>query len=240
MSGMKKVLIITHVESEGPGTLGDFLQSFEDLKIQEAALYNGEKLPDDARSFDAIVTMGGPMNVHDEDEYPFLREETEFLRQAIDANIPILGICLGAQMIARACHAPVNKAPEKELGWKNVALTDSGRRDILFQGVTDKMRVFQWHEDTFEIPYGGSLLATSKECPNQAFRYGNAYGLQFHIEVTRDMLIEWMTNLPEYGESIRIYERIRHNLYTQARMIYANFLWLTDICRKPAGGRREL
>ena len=236
---MKKVLIITHVESEGPGTLGDFLQSFEDLKIQRAELYNGENLPDDARVFDAIVTMGGPMSAHDEDEYPFLKEETEFLKQAIDANIPILGICLGAQMIARACHAPVNKALEKELGWKNVSLTDSGRRDILFQGITDKMRVFQWHEDTFEIPYGGSLLATSEECPNQAFRYGNAYGLQFHIEVTREMLIEWMTNLPECGESVRVYERIRHTLYTQARMIYANFLWLTDICRKSAGSRRE-
>ncbi|MCD6486179.1 MAG: type 1 glutamine amidotransferase [Syntrophobacterales bacterium] len=187
---MKKVLIITHVEAEGPGTLGDFLQSFEDLKIQRAKLYNGEKLPYAARNLDAIVTMGGPMNVHDEDEYPFLKEETEVLKQAIDANTPILGICLGAQMIARACLAPVNKALEKELGWKNVSLTDSSRRGILFQGIADKMRVFQWHEDTFEIPYGGSLLATSGECSNQAFRYGNAYGLQFHVEVTRDMLSE--------------------------------------------------
>ena len=130
---------------------------------------------------------------------PFLKEETIFLRRAIDANIPILVICLGAQVIARTRHAPVNKALEKESDWESVSLTDSDRRNILFHRVTDQLQVFQWHEGTFETLYGGSLLATSEKSPNQAFRYGNAYGLQFHTEVTRDMLIEWMTNLLECG-----------------------------------------
>ena len=234
---MIKTLIITHVESEGPGTLGDFLQFLDDVEVQRVKLYNGEKLPDNLQDFNAIVTMGGPMSVHDEGEYPFLREEAEFLERAIEANIPILGICLGAQMIARACYATVNRAPEKELGWKDVSLTDLGRRDILFQGIPGEMRVFQWHEDTFEVPYGGSLLVTAEECPNQAFRYRNAYGLQFHIEVTRDMLLKWLDTLPECEDSIRSFERIENDLYGQARMIYANFLWFVDIC-KSAGSSR--
>jgi len=235
---MKRVLIITHVESEGPGTLGYFLRSLGDVVIQRTRLYNGETLPDEVRDVDAIVIMGGPMNVYDENEYPFLKEETDFLSSAIEANIPILGICLGAQMIAKASYASVSRAFEKECGWRDVSLTDTGRRDILFQGVTDPVRVFQWHEDTFEIPYGGTLLATSKECTNQAFRYGNAYGLQFHVEVTRDMLVNWMGDVPECRDSVEDYETIKDDLHAQARVIYNNFMWLTDIYRQAAGRRR--
>lgn len=234
---MTKILIITHIESEGPGTLGDFLQTIDDIETQRVSLYNGEKLPDNLRDFNAIVTMGGPMGVHDEDEYPFLHEETEFLRRAIDSNLPVLGICLGAQMVARACYATVSKASEKELGWKVVSLTDFGRRDILFQGIPREMQVFQWHDDTFEVPYGGLLLATSSECPNQAFRHGNAYGLQFHLEVTRDMLTEWLGNMPEYEEVLCIFERIEDDFSSNARMIYANFLWFVDICKSADSSR---
>lgn len=236
---MKRVLIITHVESEGPGTLEHFLRSLEGIVIHRTRLYNGETFPNEVREVDAIITMGGPMNVYDEDEYPFLKEETDFLANAIEANIPILGICLGAQMIAKACHASVNTAFEKECGWRDVSLTDIGRRDILFQGVADPIRAFQWHEDTFEIPHGGVLLATSSECTNQAFRYGNAYGFQFHVEVTDGILTDWFDTVPECREWIGHYEKIKDDFYTQASIIYSNFLWLTDISRQVTRRRRR-
>ncbi|MBN1931602.1 MAG: type 1 glutamine amidotransferase [Desulfobacterales bacterium] len=227
---MKKALIITHDESEGPGTLGDFLNGFG-LSVRTVRLYNGESLPGNVAGYDAIVTMGGAMSVNEEYLYPFLAKERVFLKEAIDGNIPVLGICLGAQMIAKACYASVGRAPEKELGWRNVSQTELGQRDILFQGLPANLQVFQWHNESFEVPQGGSLLATSAKCPNQAFRYRNAYGLQFHIEVTRDMLIEWLDTEPECEACIQFFEEIEHDFYTQARMIYANFLWFIDICK---------
>jgi GMP synthase (glutamine-hydrolysing) len=225
---MKKVLILIHTRAEGPGTLVDFLEHVG-ASFQTVRLYEEDKLPAGAGGFDAVVTMGGPMSVNDEDLYPFIEEEKTFLRRAIDNNLPVLGICLGAQMIAKACGAVVKKSPEKEIGWKSVSKTDLGRRDILFQGLPRTMTVFQWHEESFEVPEGGSLLALSKECPNQAFRYRNAYGLQFHIEVTRDMLLDWMDPLPECNEIISVFEKIEKDFCSQARTIYTNFLWLTTI-----------
>lgn len=118
------------------------------------------------------------MNVYEEDKYPFLKEETLFLRQAIDSGVPVLGICLGAQMISKACGAAVKKAPVSELGWARVRLTSTARTDPLFHGISETLQVFQWHDDTFDIPAGGLWLATSQECHNQAFSYRNAYGLR--------------------------------------------------------------
>jgi GMP synthase (glutamine-hydrolysing) len=234
---MKKALVMMHVESEGPGTLGEFLESYG-FRLETVKLHKEEKLPRSVQKFDAIVSMGGHMSVHDENLYPFLKDEKEFLRKAIDKNIPILGICLGAQMIAHACGATVEPADEKELGWKNVFVTGEGRRDIIFQGLPDTLQVFQWHEETFDIPYGGVPLATGIECPHQAFRYRNAYGLQFHIEVTEDILTEWFETQPECDDYINNLKKIERDYSTQAKMIYANFIWLVDLCREASGNRR--
>jgi GMP synthase (glutamine-hydrolysing) len=235
---MKKVLVIMHVESEGPGALGKFLESYG-FRLQTVKLHKEEKLPRNLQKFDAIVSMGGPMSVHDGDLYPFLKNETEFLRKAIDKNIPILGICLGAQMIAHACGASVEKASESEVGWKNVFVTGEGRRDILFQGLPDTLQVFQWHEDTFDMPYGGVLLATGIECPYQAFRYRNAYGLQFHIEVMENMLTEWFEAGPDCENYVNVFREIESDYCTQAQMIYANFIWFVELCREVTGNKRS-
>ncbi len=228
---MTRVLIVQHADKEGPGTLETFLHDM-DAEIRTLRVFDGEGFPDDISGFDAIVSMGGPMNVYEEGKYPFLREETAFLRRVIDANIPTLGICLGAQMIAKACYSPIIKAPQMEMGWRSVSLTNAGSKDILFEGVPATMQVFQWHEDTFDIPYGAKLLVTSGACPNQAFRYRNAYALQFHIEVTRGMLIEWMGESPLCDEYLKTFEKIEDMLCTHAKMIYSNFLWLIDLRRK--------
>jgi GMP synthase-like glutamine amidotransferase len=135
------------------------------------------------------------MNVYEESRYPFLHEEDQFITRLIIEEIPFLGICLGAQILAKACGAKVFKAPAEEIGWDAVMVTEQGRKDRLFLHVPETMTVFQWHGDTFDVPAGGYLLAEGKVCPSQAFRVGaNAYGLQFHIEATPDMVKRWMEN----------------------------------------------
>ncbi len=228
---MEKFLILTHDKAEGSGSLGTFLESIA-IDAQTAKLHEGDNLPEDPSNLGAIISMGGSMSVHDEYVYPFLHREKEFLMHAIEANVPVLGICLGAQLIARACHAAVTKAPVKELGWREVSITDEGKRDILFQGLSRVIQVFQWHEDAFDIPEGAKFLATSRVCPNQAFRYRNAYGLQFHIEVTRDMLSGWMEENPERDKTLRVFDRMAQDFERQAKTLYSNFLWLADICKR--------
>ena len=228
---MEKFLIITHDKAEGSGSLGIFLESIA-IDTQTAKLHEGDDLPEDPSNLGAIISMGGSMSVHDEGIYPFLRKEKEFLIHAIEANVPVLGICLGAQLIASACHAAVTKAPVKELGWREVSITDEGKRDILFQGLSRVIQVFQWHEDAFDIPEGAKFLATSRVCPNQAFRYRNAYGLQFRIEVTRDMLSGWMEENPERDKTLRVFDRKVQDFERQAKTLYSNFLWLADIWKR--------
>jgi GMP synthase-like glutamine amidotransferase len=185
------VLILKHAEIEGPGLIEGFLIR-QAIPYQTVDLYLGMPFPglDD---FSHIVIMGGPMNVYEEDNYPFLKSEDLFIKEALQGRRSILGICLGAQLIAKALGATVFKAPVKEIGWYEVALTEEGFKDPLFFNLPKKFLVFQWHEDTFEIPRGGRLIATSNPVSHQAFRYGeNAYGLQFHLEVTEKMVREWV------------------------------------------------
>jgi len=138
------------------------------------------------------------MNVYEEDRYPFLREEDLFIKEAIQRGKAILGICLGAQLIAKALGAKVFKAPVKEIGWYDVSLTKIGSQDPLFSCLPKTFPVFQWHEDTFEIPKSGKLIATSSPVSHQAFRYGEkVYGLQFHLEVTEEMIQEWIETYEE-------------------------------------------
>jgi len=185
------VLIIKHVEIEGPGLIEDCLKE-ERIPYQILNLESEIRLPrlDD---FCAIVILGGPMNVYEEDRYPFLREEDLFIKEAIQRGKAVLGICLGAQLVAKALGAKVTKAPIKEIGWFDVSLTRAGSRDPLFSRLPETFPVFQCHEDTFDLPSAGELIATSNPILHQAFRYGeNAYGLQFHLEVTEEMIHEWV------------------------------------------------
>jgi GMP synthase (glutamine-hydrolysing) len=185
------VLIIKHVDSEGPGLIEPCLKQKE-ISYQTLCLGTDGLLPKPDR-FSHIVLLGGPMNVYEEGRYPFLRGEDLFIKEAIQRGKHILGICLGAQLIAKALGANVTKSPSKEIGWYDVSLTEEGSQDPLFASLPKTFPVFQWHEDTFEIPKWAKLLATSTTVSNQAFRYGeNAYGLQFHLEVTKEMIQEWM------------------------------------------------
>jgi GMP synthase-like glutamine amidotransferase len=222
----RKIVIIQHSVNEGPGTIDRFFVS-HGWSVEVIDLSQGGHLPESFDSVAAVVSLGGPMNVYEENLYPFLHEEDQFITRLIIEEIPFLGICLGAQILAKACGAEVFKAPAEEIGWDAVTVTDQGRKDRLFLHVPDRMMVFQWHGDTFHIPAGGSLLAEGKVCPNQAFRAGaNAYGLQFHIEVTPDMVKRWMEGergRVNVNRILRQTEKVAESLQKQSSQVLDNF-----------------
>ncbi len=218
-----KALVLMHVENEGPGTLGTFLEE-QGSAVTTLHLYRGDRIPAGPRNTDLVVSMGGPMNVYEDEKHPFLREEVRFLRQTVDAGVPLLGICLGAQLVARACGARVYKARVGETGWGTVALTEAGREDPLLRDLPETMPVLQWHEDTFDIPAGGELLARSTVCPHQAFRIKEAWGLQFHVEVDREMLAGWFEGKDEREEILRRCDEMREEFDDGARRLYAALL----------------
>jgi len=157
---------------------------------------NFEQHPDAQPSLDGyagLVVLGGPMNVDQVDQYPHLARETELIQAAMQRSIPVLGICLGAQLIAKSLRAKVYPGTEKEIGWYDLAVTDAARADPLFAHLHPTERVFQWHGDTFDIPAGAVRLASSALFPNQAFRYrDNVYALQFHLEVDEPLIERWL------------------------------------------------
>jgi GMP synthase (glutamine-hydrolysing) len=185
------VFILEHEKSEGPGIFEPLLVE-HGLSFKRLRLFKGEVIPSDERP-NGILIMGGSMNVYEEGSYPFLAQETAFIQQCITEQVPLLGICLGAQLIAKACGAKVFKAPVRETGWFTVRLTDSGACDPLLKGFPPQFSVFQFHEDTFEIPHGAVHIIDAPHCPSQGFRIGDyIYGLQFHLESTREMVYEWI------------------------------------------------
>jgi GMP synthase (glutamine-hydrolysing) len=150
-----------------------------------------ERLPlEDAAG---LIVLGGAMNANDVAEYPFLDTELGWIRAAVDRRLPLLGICLGAQLLAKALGASVYRNPVKEIGFGSVELTAAAGRDRLFGGRGPSETVFLWHADTFDLPRGAVRLARGAQCPEQAFRYGeSAYGVQFHVEMTPELLEAWL------------------------------------------------
>ena len=183
------VVILKHVIYEGPGLLLDMLEG-RGLPHKVIEIYE-EGVPFSAAGFTALVSMGGPMSVNDDDEV--LEKEKALIREAMDRGIPVLGLCLGAQLIASSLGARVYPGPDPEVGWGEVSLTDQGCQDPFFAGVGSPMPVLHWHGETFELPDGAQRLASSDLYENQAFKVGkNVYGLQFHLEVDEEMVQEWV------------------------------------------------
>ncbi len=190
---MKRVLVFRHVAHEGLGTIEPFLKR-SNIAIEYCDLFQGPPVPQNSNNYDFVISMGGPMNVDEIESYPFLKAERTFLSNAIRSGKPVVGICLGAQMIARALEAKVYPGRQKEIGWFPIQLSEAGKKDPIFGNVkhSDPI-VFQWHGDTFDLPKGTTLLASSPLFPHQAFKFGKrVYAFQFHIEVTRDMICDWI------------------------------------------------
>ncbi len=152
--------------------------------------------PQPASSYDAVMVFGGSMHPDQDDRFGWLEREEGFLRSALEDDVPLLGVCLGAQMIARAAGAEVWPAREPEIGWHEVELTPDGAADPVLGALPERASAFQWHSYTFGIPEGGAELASSPVC-TQAFRVGRAWGLQFHAEVTLPMVRAWVAEEPD-------------------------------------------
>ena len=219
------IVIIKHIDIEGPGTFKEYLVS-AGFAFRIVNLAKNEALPS-LDEYKAIVSLGGPMNVYETDKYPFLTKEENFLKEALAERKPILGICLGAQILAKITGAAVEKTTTKEIGWCDVELTQEASSDPLFDGLGQRFSVFQWHEDTFGIPIGGRLLAKGAKCRNQAFRFGDcAWGLQFHPEITKDMIVEWLDycqNDLDRDKLLNDYSKIEDKYKQQAKTLYDNF-----------------
>ena len=160
--------------TKGPGLAEEFFEALGWEELIRLFLHQATSFPKTWATPQGVVILGGPMNVYQEREYPFLKKEDLFIKDVLREEVPLLGICLGAQLLAKASGAEVSKSPYKEIGWYDVELTEEGRRDSLFRGLGPTLSVFQWHEDTFAVPDGGVLLATGTLCRNQAFRVGGA------------------------------------------------------------------
>ncbi len=186
------IYVFRHVPHEGLGTLAElFERAGEPYQYLDLYREVPERFP--YESAKALVVMGGPMNVYENDLYPFLDFEDDAIRGALERELPVLGICLGSQLLARALGARVRRNPVKEIGWYELRPSPEGAEDALFRHLAPRECVFQWHGDTFDLPLGAVHLASSELCFNQAFRYGErSYGLQFHLEVGEEMIREWL------------------------------------------------
>lgn len=184
-----RVVAFRHVPFEGLGLIQPALED-RGISIEFADLYREGAAMPDAGNAAGLIFMGGPMSAND--DFGYLRQEIACIRQAVDRSQPVLGICLGSQLLAKALGARVYKNSEKEIGWFDVRLTDAGRQDALLSGLDSPETVFHWHGETFDLPDGATWLAYSERCRHQAFRVGsNTYGLQFHLEVTSEMIADW-------------------------------------------------
>lgn len=189
---MKPVLAFRHVPHEGLGLLEDVLRS-RGLVYSYVDLFNGGIRHFDPLQISGLIVLGGPMNVDQTDRFPFLADEVQWIRTAIDCGLPVLGICLGSQLIAKSLGAQVYPAPQKEIGWYEIEPCAETPADRLLGCLSTPRVVFQWHGDTFDLPEGAVRLARSPVAENQAFRYrDHVYALQFHIEVTPEMIDQWL------------------------------------------------
>ena len=194
-----RVLVLQHIACEPPGVYEDVLDE-RGASIHRVELDEGEQLPD-WRGFDAIIGMGGPMSVNDEDELPWLTGEKRLIGDAVRTGTPYWGVCLGVQLLAASLGARVYAGPTPEVGLLPVEITDEGRADPVFAAAPDDLVTLQWHGDTFDLPDGAVRLAGSPAYPNQAFRFAKAYGVQFHLEVSPEMAREW-AEVPAYTTSL--------------------------------------
>lgn len=183
--------VLQHVPFEGPGSIADWADA-RGARLAVTRLFAQEQFPDPT-AVDLLVVMGGPMGANDHAVHAWLADEQDFIRQVIAAGKPVLGVCLGAQLIAAAMGARVFPNADKEIGWFPVSAVRPGGGDAF--GLPEEVTVLHWHGDTFELPPGAALLATSEACANQAFLLGErVMGLQFHLETTRASLWDLVEN----------------------------------------------
>jgi GMP synthase (glutamine-hydrolysing) len=193
----KVVSIIQHAACEPPGLIADVLEA-RDIGVRIVRPFEGEPVPRCVDRYDGFVLMGGPMGVGDQDRYSFLKDELALLRDAVLAEKPVLGVCLGSQLLAAALGARVARGPRKEIGWFPVTLTPAAAQSDSWRSVPPRFTALHWHGDSFALPDGCVPLASSELTPHQAFAYGPAVlGVLFHLETTWTLVAGMVANFTD-------------------------------------------
>lgn len=185
---MQEILIFRHAPHEGPGYLADYLDRRR-LPWRLIRIDRDEPIPSSIDGVPGIVLMGGPMSVND--PLPWIPKVTDLIRQAVAADRPVLGHCLGGQLISKALGGTITKNPVKEIGWLPVTRVESTPARDWLDGLPAEFEVFHWHGETFSVPPGATRILASRDCPNQGFVIGKTLAFQCHIEMTGDMVREW-------------------------------------------------
>ncbi len=237
-----RVLVLQHSPIAPLGIWKTMLEvsgiGYEILRIDEQMAWPNNMPP---AAYDAVIALGGPQHVYEENTYSFFAQERAFLHRVIEEEVPYLGICLGAQMLAAVVGASVHKHTQAELGWTQVYLTEEGSDDPLFSHLPEVLNVYAWHEDAFALSPGAVLLASNRHTPHQAFRVGRyAYGLQFHMELHAAIIEQWL-RLPEMQAQARAVlgdegprllswqsEPALRIYQAQSRQLLANFLQMAE------------
>lgn len=185
---MKPVAIVRHFRTEGPGYFAIYLERLG-LPWQLVCIDAGEAIPHDPAAFAGIAFMGGPMSVND--PLPWIDEGCRLIRRAVENEVPVIGHCLGAQLMARALGGQVTAAPAKEIGWGEVDVVPGAESERWFGPDCRHFTAFHWHGEQFSVPPGATRLAASGLCPNQAFSFGKHIGMQCHVEMTAELVASW-------------------------------------------------
>jgi GMP synthase (glutamine-hydrolysing) len=238
---MATLLVLQHISCEPPAAYEDELRA-RGHDLVRVELDEGEGLPD-WREFAGLIVMGGPMGAYDEEAHPWLRAEKQLIREAVEADVAVWGVCLGAQLLAASLGADVRPGRRAEVGLLPVELTSAATADPVFGELPRSFRALQWHSDTFDLPEQATLLARSPAYP-QAFARGRAYGLQFHLEVPPELASQW-AEVPAYAQSLeailgpgamsRLLQQIEAHaadMLPLARRLFGR--WLEYIVRVPA------
>ena len=197
---MAKILVLQHHPAENLGAIADALEEAA-LAWQYVRVFDGASIPKEMRGAGGLIVMGGPESVYQLDRFPYLRDEIALIENALSAGKPILGVCLGSQLLAAALGAEVRRGEQREIGWFPVRLGDADGEDRLLRDLPREFVAAHWHSDVFDLPRGAVALASSERTPVQAYRHGDkAYGLLFHAEMTREIL---GALIAEFGEGLK-------------------------------------
>lgn len=241
---MSKVLVCQHVPHEILGTLNPLFKKNR-FRIQYVNFGRFPHLQPSLEGYEGLVILGGPMHVSETAQHPHLLHEMKLIEEAMKKDLPVLGICLGAQLIAKTLGAKVLNNREREIGWHSLEMKEEAGRDPVLKHFQKKEKTFQWHRDTFDIPKDAIHLASSSLCENQAFRYGKkVYAFQFHLEVDEHMIERWL-KVPYHQETLEAVknrtspEKIRqetqeniHSLKSLSQKTFSEFIKLFEPAKR--------
>ncbi len=239
MADKKHALVLQHFHENPPGRVGNLLDKH---MIPYDLIHVGQDSLPNPSAYGAIIVLGGTQHLYNKSQYPYTTHEEIYIHRAIEDRVPYLGMCLGGQLLANTFKASIRKLPKEHIGFLRIEFTEAGQTDPLYSGLPGYQLAFQWHEDCFELPLGSVSLAHHEDSANQAFRYlDSSYGLQYHIELTQDMLDMWLHDpslkkefIDEYGtERYEQVEREAVELYptyaSHAQTLVENFLRISRL-----------